>query len=237
MTSWEVDLLASIDGYAGQDVIFRKLQAAARNLGFEHCAYGLRMPWPLSNPRTLMLNDYPAAWQARYFDAGYLDIDPTVLHGRRTQQPLAWSDELFEATPRLWEEARSFGLRVGWFQSSLSPQGVGGMLTLARSADPLTDDELQAKDLKLRWLVNVAHLSLLRTIAPSQGTPSACRLTDREVEVLKWTGDGKTSGEISDILALSIDTVNFHVKNAVAKLGVSNKTAAVVRAAMCGLLA
>jgi LuxR family transcriptional regulator len=54
--------------------------------------------------------------------------------------------------------------------------------------------------------------------------------------VLKWTGDGKTSSEISEILVLSTDTVNFHLKNAISKLGVANKTAAVVCAAMLGML-
>jgi len=61
-------------------------------------------------------------------------------------------------------------------------------------------------------------------------------LTAREVEVLKWTADGKTSGEVSEILCVSENTVNFHVKNAVAKLRTANKTAAVVKAAMLGLL-
>jgi LuxR family transcriptional regulator len=61
-------------------------------------------------------------------------------------------------------------------------------------------------------------------------------LTAREIEVLKWTADGKTSADISSLLAVSENTVNFHVKNAVFKLQSTNKTAATVRAAMLGLL-
>ena len=48
--------------------------------------------------------------------------------------------------------------------------------------------------------------------------------------------DGKTTQETSDILRISIDTVNYHVKNAISKLRSANKTAATVRAAMLGLL-
>jgi LuxR family transcriptional regulator len=48
--------------------------------------------------------------------------------------------------------------------------------------------------------------------------------------------DGKTNGEISDILLISENTVKFHVKNVVSKMHVANKTAAVVRAAMSGWL-
>ena len=54
--------------------------------------------------------------------------------------------------------------------------------------------------------------------------------------MLRWTGEGKTSGEIADILNITERTVNFHIGKAIAKLNAVNKTAAVLRAAMLGLL-
>ena len=48
--------------------------------------------------------------------------------------------------------------------------------------------------------------------------------------------DGKTSGEAATILGLSERTVNFHVANVLVKLSAVNKTAAVVKAALLGLL-
>ncbi|MEF9928520.1 MAG: LuxR C-terminal-related transcriptional regulator, partial [Massilia sp.] len=42
--------------------------------------------------------------------------------------------------------------------------------------------------------------------------------------------------EAGTILSLSERTVNFHVANALLKLGAANKTAAVVKAALFGLL-
>jgi DNA-binding CsgD family transcriptional regulator len=62
------------------------------------------------------------------------------------------------------------------------------------------------------------------------------KLTDREIEVLKWSSYGKTSREVSEILIISVNTVNFHVKNAMMKLETANKTATVARASMLGLL-
>ena len=88
----------------------------------------------------------------------------------------------------------------------------------------------------MRWLVNVSHLALSRIFKSEVKNNILQALTARETEVLRWTAEGKTSGEVSDILAVSEHTVNFHVKNAVAKLQTANKTAAVVRAAMLGLL-
>lgn len=235
MKSWAEDLMTAIDGAKSERDVFREVEAMARTIGFDFCAYGLRVPLPMSNPRTCLINNYPMAWQARYGEAGYLDIDPTVLHGRRTRVPVIWSDEVFAGAEDLWQEAQSFGLRVGWAQSSLDANGVGGMLTLARSSEHLSAAELKANAFKMRWLVSVAHLSLARFIVPKLYAKPTETLTDREIEVLKWAADGKTSGEISEILVISVDTVNFHVKNAIQKLRTANKTAAVVRAAMLGL--
>ena len=236
MKGWQEDLLNALEGKSTERELFERIAAAARLLGFENCAYGLRLPLPLSNPRTLLFNDYPVAWQQRYQEMDYLRRDSTVLRARRCQKPMVWSDEVFTSAPALWREAQDFGLRVGWAQSSLDANGLGGMLTLARGADPLTAQELAAKEPGMRWLVSVAHVAMSRRLSPRFADTIRRGLTEREIEVLKWTADGKTSGEISGILAVSENTVNFHVKNAVCKLQSANKTSAVVRAAMLGLL-
>jgi DNA-binding CsgD family transcriptional regulator len=44
-------------------------------------------------------------------------------------------------------------------------------------------------------------------------------LTEREREVLRWTAIGKTTPEVARILALSDNTIQFHIKNASLKLG------------------
>ncbi|MGP1615610.1 MAG: autoinducer binding domain-containing protein, partial [Pollutimonas bauzanensis] len=108
MKGWAEDLLTltSVDSDVDEHGVFGKIEVAARMLGFEHCAYGLRVPLPLTNPKIIMVNNYPSAWQARYAEAGYLGIDPTVRHGRRTNAPLLWSNSVFAGTRQLWAEAQ-----------------------------------------------------------------------------------------------------------------------------------
>jgi LuxR family quorum sensing-dependent transcriptional regulator len=60
-------------------------------------------------------------------------------------------------------------------------------------------------------------------------------LNDREVEILKWTAEGKTSPEIARITGLSEHTVNHYATIATKKLGCSNRTQAVVYAIRLGL--
>jgi DNA-binding CsgD family transcriptional regulator len=62
------------------------------------------------------------------------------------------------------------------------------------------------------------------------------RLTGREKEILLWAASGKTAFQTADLLCISTDTVNFHMKNCLRKLGVANKTAAAAKAMSLGLL-
>jgi DNA-binding CsgD family transcriptional regulator len=51
-------------------------------------------------------------------------------------------------------------------------------------------------------------------------------LTTREGEVLSWLAKGKTNRDIAQILGLSPRTVDKHLEQIYAKLGVENRTAA-----------
>ena len=59
--------------------------------------------------------------------------------------------------------------------------------------------------------------------------PSSARLTPREHEILQWVAAGKTDGQIASILGRSVRTVQKHLEHVYLKLGVENRTAAVMR--------
>lgn len=235
MQSWQEEMLATIGApnMTSQDVLVRAV-AAARALEFEFCAYGVRLPLPFTRPQTAFINNYPAEWQRHYDQKNYVVADPTVVLGQKSSAPMLWSDELFVAARPLWDDARAMGLRFGWAQSSLDGFR-SGLLTLARSHDPITPAELEAHQLGMRWLANMVHIALSRRLV-AQTVEAPPELTAREVEVLRWSADGKTAPEIGDILEVANSTVVFHVANAMRKLNVSSRTAATVKAAMLGLL-
>lgn len=76
---------------------------------------------------------------------------------------------------------------------------------------------------------------LERSRARSSGAESAPALTAREREVLRWVAAGKTDRDVADILGISHRTVHKHLQRVYTKLGVETRTAAVMRAAGCGL--
>jgi LuxR family transcriptional activator of bioluminescence operon len=61
-------------------------------------------------------------------------------------------------------------------------------------------------------------------------------LSRREIECLRWTALGKTSSEIAQIVGISERTVVFHLRNASAHLDAVNRTHAVARAIVTGVI-
>jgi two-component system, NarL family, response regulator LiaR len=62
-------------------------------------------------------------------------------------------------------------------------------------------------------------------------------LTPREIEILRHLAMGRSNKEIANELAVSGETVKSHVSNLYAKLGVENRTQAIVKALKRGLIA
>jgi DNA-binding CsgD family transcriptional regulator len=237
MNSWQEDRLNALLDIESEAELFEEVRQVAYEMGFEYCAYGIQMPVPVSRPTVLMYNNYSEEWQRCYQERGYLSIDPTVRHGLTSTLPIVWSDELFSSAPDLWEEARGHGLHFGWAQASRDRTGAVGMLTLARSVDQLTENELSVNYARMAWLTQYAHAGMSKLLVPQHVPECTITLTQREKEVLRWTAEGKTAGEIAQILGMSERTVNFHINNIVAKFGASNKTQAAVKAAVLGMLA
>jgi len=60
-------------------------------------------------------------------------------------------------------------------------------------------------------------------------------LTAREIEVLRLIAEGKTDGEIADVIVVSRRTITTHVSSIFSKLGVESRQQAVERANQLGL--
>lgn len=74
---------------------------------------------------------------------------------------------------------------------------------------------------------------LLRIDAGSDRTPAETlrerlNLTAREAEVLYWISEGKANRDVAEILSLSPRTINKHLEQIYAKVGVENRTTAAI---------
>lgn len=236
MEDWKEDQLNRFYNLYLEEELFDSFQEAAKELGFEYCAYGLRIPLPVSQPRVKMLNNYSSAWNKQYELNNYLNIDPTVNIGLHSGIPMLWSDKLFEKAIPLWRDARAIGLNHGWAQAVRSGNGSIGLITLARSNDVLALSELESNQMKFSWLSHAFHHTISNTLVKDMAPELSEKLTSREVEVLKWAADGKTVSETGCILGIADCTVGFHLNNAMLKLDCTNKIGTTVKALSLGLL-
>lgn len=62
------------------------------------------------------------------------------------------------------------------------------------------------------------------------------RLTEREIELLELVALGLANKAIAQELSISINTVKYHIKNILQKLGAQNRTEAVTYAIQAGLI-
>lgn len=238
MNAWREDSLnrLTLSARDSPAEVLKELAKIVQHLGFEYCSYVLRIPFPLSSPSVTWASTYPAHWLDHYFKNNYLEIDPLIQRTSRDLSPVVWTDDLFDSQPAFWEEARSHSVRHGWAFATHGKHMTTGMLSLARSHQTVTPSELAETEMKLVWLSHVAH-GLIGTAEIQRLVPgSDCELTARESEVLRWSAAGKTAEEIGTILGISERTVTFHITSSLVKLDVTNKTQAVAKALLLGML-
>jgi len=94
----------------------------------------------------------------------------------------------------------------------------------------LRGESMLNKELVIRLLQRLANET------PQQEEVPPERLSPREQEVLQLLAQGQTNREIAHNLIVSVSTIKIHVEHILAKLGVSDRTQAAVRAIELGLL-
>lgn len=231
---WIEEQLQTLITAQNAQELLQNLVKTAHVLEFDYCAFGLRAPYPLTAPKAVLVSNYPEAWQTRYLDNRYLEVDPVVRHGMQSTALLAW--EAQPAATAFWEEAHAQGIRHGLSQSYCDTQKIAGMLTLARSAEAIGARELAEKAPLFAWLTQLAYAGFAKFLRLELIALTENPLTRREIDVLRLTAEGKTASEIALLLTISERTVNFHINNTLAKLGAANKTAAAVQAALLGFI-
>jgi DNA-binding CsgD family transcriptional regulator len=99
---------------------------------------------------------------------------------------------------------------------------------LNRSGPDFSDAEKSLLDRMRPALANLYRFATM-SVPRSARIPRDWKLTAREAEVLRWVAAGKADRQIAAILGTSVRTVQKHLANSYQKLGVENRTAAVMR--------
>lgn len=199
----------------------------------------------IDDQRLASLGNYPDSWVLRYYEQDFKQIDPVAWHCMRHHYPLAWTTDMFLATPEsadFYEEARAFGISSGGTCPQIT--GTEGFTGLSFARDGDADAAL--RDVR-RVLPNMYVLTsyVYETLKKFLPTPSsfgpcppteAPRLTDQERECVLRAAAGLSDGDIADQLNLTRRTVHFHFANVRRKLGAASRTQMIAKAILQGLV-
>ncbi|WP_226647061.1 autoinducer binding domain-containing protein [Microbulbifer variabilis] len=214
-----------------------RVQRSISAIGFDYYLIGLEDPAGAIDQYSVETN-YPQDCVESYSRQKWVTRDPVVRHCRQSLVPIVWHREHFSGdVGRLYEESESHGIATG---VATSLRGASHnrlmMISVASGATytPRLDSWLQESMPMIQLLASYAYEAISRI--DREGATVEAGLTRREDECLHWAAVGKTSWEISRILGCSEATVNFHFRNVIRKLGVTNRRQAVARALSIGLI-
>ncbi|MDZ5661731.1 response regulator transcription factor [Nocardioides sp. S-58] len=112
----------------------------------------------------------------------------------------------------------------------------GYLLKRAPADDVVTAVRLAAQPDTLLFPARLRDLVRQRSRQPVASAPDMARLSTREGEVLRAVARGLSNPEIAVELHLGLETVKTHVAAVLAKLGVRDRTQAVIRAYESGFV-
>lgn len=187
-----------------------------------------------------MLTSYDDEWRARYTEKSYHCYDPVAHTSKRSRLPFFWNHGEFlrpfvKIQRRVFQEARAFKLYAGY---SIPISGPNGELAVFSIVDPDERHLIDViRDQGPKLLVSALHIhDAAMSLAEVSNLTDNDPLSDRELECLSWTAEGKTSDEIAEIVCLSAATVNYHLNKVVLRLGAANRHHAAIIALRKGII-
>ena len=189
----------------------------------------------------LTVDNTPTAYLKIYTSAQNYRRDPVMQHCKNSGRPIVWNQSTYVKAGHedLWEQQAPYGYCTGISVALHMPKGRHFLVGVDRDQvlpkDPQTLSRLVAD---LQRFTVYAQESAARVLLPAPPDPedSAARLTPRELEILRWTLEGKTAWEVSRILSISETMAVSQANSAMRKLHCVTKLQAALKAQRLGLL-
>lgn len=173
-------------------------------------------------------------WE-RHYRAWLHLVDPLPRIALQTPMAFAWPrdldmDQLSEQERRYLDIAAQHGLASGIATIGYGPNGRMGFLgAIWTRAEPPSDEVLLA----VQQICQISFLRYCHIVREDFDVPP---LSNRELEVLEWMCKGKSNPVIGEIIGVSRSSVDTYIRRIFAKLDVTDRTAACMRANSLGLI-
>jgi LuxR family transcriptional regulator, quorum-sensing system regulator SolR len=221
-------------GARSESEAFSIMVEVSKEVGFPYCSYCIEMPIPFLRRSVIRYDNFPRQEKLeRRRRCGRLDAGAAAARsaGQASFLQSVHAGRVVVAS----EASDTGGIRIDWTRRIYSPNGTSGILSLVSGARQRAASVSARKHMTLDRLLASAHTKFAGLLLGKLIPESKRKLSARELEVIGWVCEGKTSVEIAIILGLSAPTINFHIKNVVEKLYCVNRVHATAKAVALGL--
>nr|WP_255347499.1 autoinducer binding domain-containing protein [Erythrobacter sp. SD-21] len=183
----------------------------------------------VSRETQVVARGFSMDWLDLYDSADFRQCDPIPDEVMRAGHTISWEEALDRAehTPeveRFIAALREYGIANGFGVPLYGPDNRDAYAAFGFPAEVTpTEEQIVA----LTMVARTAHDRVCQLVTIEEGEIS---LSQRELEVLRLIAHGKSKPVIAQLLEISADTVGTYVKRLYAKLGVSDRVGATVKA-------
>lgn len=186
------------------------------------------------------LGNTPEAFSSTFASTSIGKRDPVMRRLKRLSAPFVYDQSMYvnEQAADLWDAQAPFGYKTGIAMALHLPGGKHFVMGVDRDQPLPADDMIVTRMMAdLQLLAVHAQETAVRLLAPQAlGMEQLPHLTEREIEILKWTAEGKSGWAVGQILHISEHNVKYHVNKILVKLAVGSKHQAAAKAKTLGLI-
>ena len=212
--------------------------AHERDFGLVSASLVVEAPGRPAPPEVFFVSNTPQAFLDAALSIEDSRRDPVMKRMKQLSVPFVYDQQLYvdEGAGDLWEQQALHGYSTGIAVALHLPHSRHFLLGVDRDR-PLPRSEHKRVRLMadLQLLAVHAQEAASRLFTP-QVAPPGPRLTARELEILRWTMQGKSAWAVGEILGVTEHTVNFHFRSIFRKLDAASKHQAVIKALSLGLI-
>jgi DNA-binding CsgD family transcriptional regulator len=228
----------------GDDLV-AAVQAVVTSFGFDSFEYGVSAAPHADKGAVYYYYSTMDAWNRRYGDLGYIEIDPRIFLTCKSSVPMVWDQASMRkfgpAVDAFLDDALAHGIASGVSFMWHGPYDMG-MVVALNSKVPLNDEiRVTAINRNLPDIVMFGHYFHEMFMLPAltlgrEPTPPMKPLSNRERQCLDLAARGMTTRDISVKLDISARTVQFHFAKIFDKLGAANRQEAIARGVQTGIV-
>ncbi len=227
-----------IDALSDIGAVLRYARDICRDQGVERMSYHVTPLFdePSSTTTAVYSSGYNKEWLKYYEREGFLAHDPIPERVLNFGAMMTWKDAALAASnspihDAYFESTQKFDLIHGFGIPLFGPRSRDAYASIdfGRPVSEISKEQLGI----VRSVAQAGHQRICVLLDQTEPIPA---LSEREVEVLTWTAKGKSYSAIATILGLSPDTVKTYSKRIYAKLDVTDRVGAVVKALKLGLV-